>query len=469
MEKYNIIKFINKGSYGKVYLVEDKVTKEKFALKRIRVLNLDRYAIKSIHNEVNILANNSCDYLLKLKDIFTYENTYICIVTNFFKNGDLTKYCRRDHKLTDDEIYKIFSQLCIGLFYLHKNNIIHRDIKPGNILVDEFMNICICDFGVSKKMTNKITNTFIGTPLFMSPEQISNRYYDIKIDIWSLACVLYEMTFNKHPFDGRSIRSLKEKIMHMRLDSICRGKFGELFSKLFVRDKYKRPSINEILELEIMKQKIETNAIKTNIDKMKNFTKFTYPITITDWKKFCKEIKDVLNLQKKENEIKEVVPGQSVAQAKPILQNDTKVSDLISSKLPKITQPQPVIVKYSDKCTPFNYDMNNFKNFVNRKQEIKPVVKNEYKPVNYKPKTPIKKLPILKNSPKILRKNTPRRFEVAKKQEIPRKPEILKRELNKLPPIKKAIPKLKNNGQLIGDRNFYCNNNMAWINNLRRY
>ena len=113
--------------------------------------------------------------------------------------------------------------------------------------------------------------------------------------------------------------------------------------------------------------------------------------------------------------------------------------------------------------------MNNFKNFVNKKQEIKPVVKNEYKPVYYKPKTPIKKLPILKNSQKILRKNTPRRFEVPKKQEIPRKPEVLKRELNKLPPIKKAIPKLKNNGQLIGDRNFYCNNNMAWINNLRRY
>ena len=208
MDKYNIIKFINKGSFGKVYLIEDKSSKEQLAMKRIRITNLDQYTIKSIYTEINILALNSCDYLLKLKDLFIYNNTYVCIITDYYSNGDSSRYCKKENKLSEDKILKIFTQLCVAVNYLHKNNIIHRDIKPGNILLDNDFNVCLCDFGVSKKMTNKITNTFIGTPLFMSPEQISNRYYDIKIDIWSLGCVLYELEYCRPPFNGQMIQCM---------------------------------------------------------------------------------------------------------------------------------------------------------------------------------------------------------------------------------------------------------------------
>ena len=414
MDKYNIIKFINKGSFGKVYLIEDNSSKEKYALKRIRIIGLDRYSIKSIYNEINILALNRCPYLLRLKDLFVYDNTYLCIITDYYSNGDLCKYCKKNNKLSEENILKIFTQLCVALNYLHKNNIIHRDIKPGNILIDNDFNICLCDFGVSKKMTSKITNTFIGTPLFMSPEQISNRYYDIKIDIWSLGCVLYELEYCKPPFNGKSLRSLKEKILHSKLDGFNSGKFGELFSKLFIRDKYKRPTINDVLNLPIIKETIEENSIKTIVIMMESFLKYKYIGNIREWKKFGADYKNLIN------------------------QHDcNKLPKLINEHINNyVNQPgayKPKIVKYNKDYNQINFKVEDYK-------------KKEYKHVPQKiPKKEMEILPIIK------------------KKEYKHVPQKISRRV-----VHDKIPKVRN-CQLIGDRNFYNNNNINWINNLRKY
>ena len=435
MDKYNIIKFINKGSFGKVYLIEEKSSKDKYALKRIRITGLDRYSIKSIYNEINILALNRCPYLLKLKDLFVYNNTYLCIITEYYSNGDLGKYCKKNNKLSEENILKIFTQLCVALNYLHKNNIIHRDIKPGNILIDNNFNICLCDFGVSKKMTSKITNTFIGTPLFMSPEQISNRYYDIKIDIWSLGCVLYELEYCKPPFDGKSLRSLKEKILYSKLEGFNSGKFGELFSKLFIRDKYKRPTINDVLNLPIIKYTIEENDIKTNVIVMESFLKYNYIGNIKEWKKFGAEYKNLIK----------------DCDCKPKL-----INEQINNYVNQPGADPPKIVKYHKDYNPINFKVEDYK-------------KKEFKQVP--PKTPKKEMPILPIIKKKEFKPVPPKI---LKKEMPILPIINKKELKPVPPkiskrvIRNKIPKARN-CQLFGDRNFYNNNNMNWINNLRKY
>ena len=116
--------------------------------------------------------------------------------------------------LPESLIWSYFIQICYALEYLHKNNIIHRDIKTCNILVSHNNYIKVGDFGVSKILKKgKLASTVIGTPVYMSPEIINSNLYDHKIDIWSLGCVLYEMIMLKPPFNSKSIYHLMKNIL----------------------------------------------------------------------------------------------------------------------------------------------------------------------------------------------------------------------------------------------------------------
>ena len=213
MEKYNMIRYLNKGSYGKIYLIQDKRTKEQFALKSIKIFGIDRYNKVSILNEIKILLINESEYLLKCHDLFI-NNRKLCIVTEFIDGGDLDNYIKKN-KLMEEEIIKIFLKICVGIESLHQNAIIHRDIKPANILITKNGDIKICDFGICKFLNfNKVTNTSIGTPFFMSPEQMTEQYYDYKIDVWGIGCVLFYLLYNKYPFGGNNIHQLKNNIRY---------------------------------------------------------------------------------------------------------------------------------------------------------------------------------------------------------------------------------------------------------------
>ena len=181
MENYKIIKYLNKGSYGKIYLVEHKICNTKYALKSLAITNIDRYTSISIQNEIKILLTNTSDYLLKCYDLFIEKNK-LCIITDYVDNGDLDNYLKNKNGLSYEEIRKIFLRICVGINSLHYNNIVHRDIKPANILISQDGEIKICDFGISKYLNYyKLTKTLIGTPYFISPEQYKNQYYDCAI------------------------------------------------------------------------------------------------------------------------------------------------------------------------------------------------------------------------------------------------------------------------------------------------
>ena len=133
MENYKIIKFLNKGSYGKVYLVEKLSCESKFALKCIDILNIDRYTSLSILNEIKILLTNDNEYLLKCYDIFLNNKNELCLITEYMDDGDLENYIKNTNTLSQEEIIPIFLKICVGLNSLHSNFIVHRDVKPANI------------------------------------------------------------------------------------------------------------------------------------------------------------------------------------------------------------------------------------------------------------------------------------------------------------------------------------------------
>lgn len=212
MDKYKVIKFLNQGSFGKIYLVERHDCQQQFAMKTIKLAGIDRYQRSSILTEVKILLTNSSEFLLRCYDLFVHRQR-LCIITEYIDGGDLDQYIKDNKAIDPETITRVFLKVCVGINAMHANSIMHRDIKPANILITKTGDIKICDFGICKMLEyTKVATTMVGTPYFMSPEQMNHRHYDCKSDIWGIGCVLYSLLYNRYPFSGRTLHDLKKNV-----------------------------------------------------------------------------------------------------------------------------------------------------------------------------------------------------------------------------------------------------------------
>jgi serine/threonine protein kinase len=146
----------------------------------------------------------------------TYETKkHYCIVMEYICAGDLLSYIKKRGKLTEQVAKFIFKQIILTLQYIHDHNIVHRDIKLDNILIDLDNNIKICDFGVSKEIKNNESMLEqCGTPAYIAPEILLNRGYEgFGVDIWSAGVVLYAMLSGTVPFKGNNIKDLHDLII----------------------------------------------------------------------------------------------------------------------------------------------------------------------------------------------------------------------------------------------------------------
>ena len=275
---FNIIKKISSGSFGIVYLI--KYNNDYAALKRINLndLHYDDYR-RQLH-ELNILFFNNSPYLLKGLDININNSQYLEIVTPYYDGGTLENFIlthKSCNKQINSTIIKnLLINLCMGIKYLHDNDIIHRDLKPANILIDNKIDpkkAIIIDFGISTILNNNKTDfakTKIGTPYFMSPEQVEiNKKYNSKCDVWALGCILYELVTLDKPFRAVNIQSLNIKIIKSDYKPIV-NTFNDLDIELFkkiiqmclIKCEDRRASIDDILEISEIKKKIDITVNK---------------------------------------------------------------------------------------------------------------------------------------------------------------------------------------------------------------
>ena len=300
MERYEILKEIGKGSFGNVFKVKNKETGEIFALKKIYFKEHKPEDSQYIINEMKILSYNNCKYLLKCYDIFL-SGRHICIVTDLCEKADLrqliTRRKRRMHRISEELIWKILIQLCIGIKYLHKYNVIHRDLKTANIFLDNHYNIYIGDFGVSKilKPHNNFTKTIIGTPYYCSPELVKGIKYDKKVDIWALGCILCEMMIMDYAFMSNNIHSLNFKIVNGNYVLPNEDRFSKelvnLVKAMINTNIDKRPTIDDILNNPEIFRRMHNNKYKfQKIERLndiivnKGLNKyFSNPSKINDW------------------------------------------------------------------------------------------------------------------------------------------------------------------------------------------
>ena len=211
---------LGRGSFGHVYLVEKKDTGENYALKvlskeKIIEKGLERYA----YTERNILMKINHPFIVRLHYAFQTAEK-LALVMDYCPNGDLSRILQREKKLSEEKARFYIIEIILGLQELHRNNIIFRDLKPDNILIDEIGHIKITDFGLSKEnMKNgKLAKSFCGTAVYFAPEMLNREGHTKSIDWYVLGALLYEMLNGRPPFYSPDREKLYHNIRKANLD-----------------------------------------------------------------------------------------------------------------------------------------------------------------------------------------------------------------------------------------------------------
>ncbi|NIM91447.1 MAG: protein kinase, partial [Candidatus Aminicenantes bacterium] len=260
--RYQVIEEIGKGGMGKVYKVLDTELREKVALKLLSPeIAADKETIERFRNELKFARKITHKNVCRMYDLSREEGAYY-ITMEFVPGENLKGTIRRIGQLPVGKSISIAKQVCEGLVEAHKLGVMHRDLKPQNIMVDEEGNARIMDFGIARSLKAKgITDAgvIIGTPEYMSPEQAEVEDVDQRSDIYCLGVILYEMVTGKVPFQGDTALSIamKHKSEEPQPPKEVNAQIPEDLNLLVLRcmekDKEKRYQKAEELLSELMK------------------------------------------------------------------------------------------------------------------------------------------------------------------------------------------------------------------------
>ncbi|KAM9248984.1 serine/threonine-protein kinase 36 isoform 2-T2 [Dugong dugon] len=249
MEKYHVLEMIGEGSFGRVYKGRRKYSAQVVALKFIPKLGRSEKELRNLQREIEIMRGLRHPNIIHMLDSFETDKEVV-VVTDYAE-GELFQILEDDGKLPEDQVQAIAAQLVSALYYLHSHRILHRDMKPQNILLAKGGGIKLCDFGFARAMsTNTMVLTSIkGTPLYMSPELVEERPYDHTADLWSVGCILYELAVGTPPFYTTSIFELVSLILKdpVRWPSGISPCFKNFLQGLLTKDPRQRLSWPDLL------------------------------------------------------------------------------------------------------------------------------------------------------------------------------------------------------------------------------
>jgi len=212
--RFEAVRVLGRGAMGTVYLAEDRVIGRQVALKEIRA---EGGAEQRARFEVEFRAAGKLSHpnIATVYDAFESEGAY-CIALEYVPGTSLAERLNAQPPLSIKESLKIAGQIAAGLDHAHRHGIVHRDVKPANILLGEDGFVKVTDFGIAKLASVDVTRTGVslGTPAFMSPEQIEGGRVDGRSDQFSLAVILYRLLTGRRPFEGGSEAALFHRILH---------------------------------------------------------------------------------------------------------------------------------------------------------------------------------------------------------------------------------------------------------------
>ncbi|PSK33649.1 Serine/threonine-protein kinase 32A [Elsinoe australis] len=213
LDHFRLLRVVGKGAFGKVRIVERKDTGLTFALKYIRKDEVVRSeSVRNMLRERRMLEHLNHPFLCNLRYSFQ-DVEYLYIVVDLMTGGDLRFHITRK-TFTEEAIRFWIAELGCALRYIHQQNVVHRDVKPDNVLLDSEGHVHLADFNVATDLTpGKPLTSKSGTLAYLAPEVYRGKGYGPEVDWWSLGVLFYECIYSKRPFEGNHHEQLAQSIM----------------------------------------------------------------------------------------------------------------------------------------------------------------------------------------------------------------------------------------------------------------
>jgi serum/glucocorticoid-regulated kinase 2 len=216
---FDLLAVVGKGSFGKVLQVRKKDTGKIYAMKVLKKQHLvARKQVAHTITERNVLEGIDHPFVVSLRFAFqTDEKLYM--VLDYFTGGELFLHLKNEGRFSESRARLYAAEIILALECLHKNDIIYRDLKPENLLLDNEGHIRLTDFGLSKDSIKDdgLSHTFCGTPEYLAPEVLQGQGHGKAVDWWSLGTLVYEMIVGLPPFYDQNVNVMYERILRAKL------------------------------------------------------------------------------------------------------------------------------------------------------------------------------------------------------------------------------------------------------------
>ena len=277
LENYEILRTISITKNSRVYLTKEIITKEKYVIKKIDKSKILQTAkgMEYIQNEKKILQTNH-PFMVTLLHGFQCKR-HVYFVMNYYERGTLANYMENlpGGTLTEQEIVFYASEILVALEFLHEMNVIHRDLKLDNILIDDEGHIKLTDFGYSKIIDDdnndneekEVAYSCVGTIYYFAPEVIdpsSSASYGKYVDLWAFGICIYEMLTADVPFNGDTIEEIINEIRfqnNILFPEHASKKIIDLVEKLLRKDKKERLKSIPIIKKHSFFENVEFDKI----------------------------------------------------------------------------------------------------------------------------------------------------------------------------------------------------------------
>lgn len=271
VEDYEVLYTIGSGSYGKCQKIRRKADGKTLVWKVLDYGTMAESEKQMLVSEVNLLRELKHPNIVRYYDrIIDRTNTTLYIVMEYCQGGDLSSLisrCIKERRYLEEQfVLRVMAQLTLALKECHQRSdgratVLHRDLKPANIFLDIRQNVKLGDFGLARILNHdtSFAKTFVGTPYYMSPEQINRMSYNEKSDIWSLGCLLYELCALTPPFTAHNQKDLAERIREGKFRRIpfrYSVELNSLLGKMLNLKDYLRPSVESILQSSLLSQAV---------------------------------------------------------------------------------------------------------------------------------------------------------------------------------------------------------------------
>ncbi|CAD8103316.1 unnamed protein product [Paramecium sonneborni] len=217
LRDFEFIRCIGMGGFSKVYMVREKRTGQFYAMKLIEkssIISQNKQII--IQNERDIMCNLNHPFIVKIQYAFE-SRRFLVFILEYCSGGELFFLLRKVKRMNEEQAFFYFAEICLGMKHLHDRNIIYRDIKPENILIDFDGHVRIADFGLSKQLEQEIAYSFCGSPEYMAPEMLLKQGHNLQLDLYCLGALLYELITGLPPFYSRNTDEIYQRILNQKL------------------------------------------------------------------------------------------------------------------------------------------------------------------------------------------------------------------------------------------------------------